>query len=137
MRGVGSGTLVVALVAGMTAAMAQGAPSGFRSPSGNIHCQYFEGEVRCDIAQISAPIPPKPRDCELDWGQAFAVAANSASGARLCHGDTAIDDSLPVLPYGNVWRRGNITCTSEQTGVTCSNGLGHGFSLSRAVQRLF
>ena len=128
--------LLAALVAAATSAAAQ-QPSGFKSPTGNIHCQSFESEVRCDIAQLSSPIPPKPRDCELDWGRAFAVAANSRSGARICHGDTAMDDSLPVLAYGGVWRRGGLTCTSEQTGVTCSNPQGHGFSISRAVQRLF
>jgi hypothetical protein len=127
----------VLLVGGLTSARAQGAPRGFKSPSNNIHCQYFEGELRCDIAQISSATPPKPRDCELDWGRAFAVAATSPSGQRLCHGDTAMDDSLPTLPYGSSWRQGGITCTSEQSGVTCSNALGHGFSLSRSSQRLF
>ena len=128
---------IAALIAGAASAPGQGAPTGFKSPSGNIHCQYFDRELRCDIAQLAAPVPPKPRDCELDWGRAFAIDANSRSGARLCHGDTAMDNSLPVLAYGNVWRRDGFTCTSEQTGVTCSNALGHGFSLSRAVQRLF
>ena len=137
MRYPGHATLAAVLITGATFAAAQGAPSGFKSPSGNIHCQYFDGEVRCDIAQLSSPAPPKPRDCELDWGQAFAVAINSRSGMRICHGDTAMDDSLPVLAYGSVWRRGGFSCTSEQTGVTCSNALGHGFALSRAVQRLF
>jgi hypothetical protein len=136
MRYPGHATLAAALIACATYAAAQGGPSGFKSPSGNIHCQHFDGEVRCDIAQLSGPIPPKPRDCELDWGRAFAVATDSRSGARICHGDTAMDPSLPVLAYGSVWRRGGFTCTSEQTGVTCSNALGHGFSLSRAVQRL-
>ena len=136
-RAVLTARLIAVLIGGTTAAVGQGAPSGFKSPSGNIHCQYFDGELRCDIAQLSAPVPPKPRDCELDWGRAFAIAVNSRSGAKLCHGDTAMDDSLPVLPYGSVWRSGGLSCTSEQTGVTCSNALGHGFSLSRSVQRLF
>jgi uncharacterized protein DUF6636 len=131
---------IVVLLAGLTSAWPQGArdlPAGFKSPSNNIHCQYFDGELRCDIAQVSSALPPKPRDCELDWGRAFAVAADSRLGQRLCHGDTAIDDSLPALPYGSTWRRGGFTCTSEQSGVTCSNALGHGFSLSRNAQRLF
>jgi hypothetical protein len=139
----GRTTLVLSVIAawiiGTACATAQSArpPAGFKSPTGNIHCQYFEGELRCDIAQIAAPVPPKPRDCDLDWGQAFAVTADSRSGARLCHGDTAMDDSLPTLPYGDAWRRDGFTCTSERTGVTCSNALGHGFSLSRNLQRLF
>lgn len=135
--GDGIATIVIVFAFGLTSATSQGAPRGFKSPSNNIHCQYFDGELRCDIAQVSSAIPPKPRDCELDWGQAFAVTANSRSGQRLCHGDTALDDSLPTLPYGSSWRQGGITCTSEQSGVTCANALGHGFSLSRGSQRLF
>lgn len=137
MRCIGPGTMLAALIAGATFAAAQTGPAGFKSPSGNIHCQYYDGEIRCDIAQQSAPVPPKPRDCELEWGQAFAVADNGRSGERLCHGDTVVDARLPVLAYGNVWRSGGITCASEQTGVTCTNAAGHGFSLSRAAQRLF
>ena len=131
---------IVVLLAGLTSARPQGArdlPAGFKSPSNNIHCQYFDGELRCDIAQTSSALPPKPRDCELDWGRAFAVAADSRLGQRLCHGDTAVDASLSTLPYGRTWRHGGFTCTSEQSGVTCSTALGHGFSLSRNAQRLF
>jgi hypothetical protein len=139
MRRFGRLTLVIvaACVGAAATASGQFVPTGFKSPSGNIHCQYFEPELRCDIAQLSAPAPPRPRDCDLEWGQAFAVSAGSRSAVRLCYGDTVMDDRLPVLAYGSVWRRGGLTCTSEQTGVTCSNALGHGFSLSRAVQRLF
>ncbi len=131
---------IVVLLAGLTSATPQGArtgPAGFKSPSSNIHCQYFDGELRCDIVQISSAPPSRPRDCELDWGRAFAVAADSRLGVRLCHGDTAVDDSLPTLRYGSTWRHGGFTCASEQSGVTCSNALGHGFSLSRNAQRLF
>ena len=128
--------IVIASIAGVTIAIGQGGPTGFKSPSGNIHCQVFGGELRCDIAQVSGPLPPRPRDCELEWGQAFAMTATSRS-ERLCYGDTVADNSLPVLAYGSTWRRGGFTCTSEQTGVTCSNAPGHGFALSRAVQRLF
>jgi hypothetical protein len=128
--------IVAACIGAAATASGQVAPTGFKSPSGNIHCQYFEPELRCDIAQVSGPLPPRPRDCDLEWGQAFAITATSRS-ARLCYGDTVADDRLPVLAYGSVWRRGSFSCTSEQTGVTCNNALGHGFSLSRAVQRLF
>ena len=128
---------VMVLIGAATFASAQFVPSGFKSPTGNIHCQYFEPEMRCDIMQISSPVPPRPRDCDLEWGRAFAVTIGSRSGIRLCYGDTVMDDRLPVLPYGNVWRRDGITCVSEQTGVTCTNGPGHGFSISRAVQQVF
>lgn len=136
----GIGAIAVLLIGCLMPAIAQSSrtgPAGFKSPSNNIHCQYFDGELRCDIMKIANPLPPKPRDCELDWGQAFAVATDSRSSERLCHGDTAADPGLPTLPYGSTWRHGSFTCTSEQTGVTCTNTLGHGFALSRSIQRLF
>jgi hypothetical protein len=117
------------------------AQEGFRSPSGNIHCQFFDGEggatVRCDVRSMSNRPPPRPKDCELEWGQAFEISARATRGERICYGDTVQDNRLPVLPYGRSFQRGGIGCASEQSGVTCRNGGGHGFSLSRAAQSLF
>lgn len=121
-------------------------PSGFRSPSGNIHCQYFKAAagdppgsstLRCDLAATSNPQPRRPRDCPLEYGHAFEMLERGGSPGRICHGDTAIDASLPVLAYGSVWTRGGFTCRSEPSGVTCTNSEGRGFALARAVQRLF
>ncbi len=130
----------IALFVLAPAAMAQS--EGFRSPSGNIHCQFFAGgdegaTVRCDLRRISNRPPPRPRDCDLEWGQAFEISARAARGIRLCYGDTVQDNSLPVLPYGRTWQRGGITCASEQTGVTCRNARGAGFALARAAQKVF
>jgi hypothetical protein len=128
---------VVALLG--AAAMGQDV-SGFRTPSGNIHCQFFgydEPTIRCDVAQISNRPPPRPRDCDLDWGQAFELSAKSARGTRLCYGDTVQDKRLPVLPYGGNFARSGIACLSGQAGVTCRNAGGHGFELSRGSQRVF
>src|SRR4051812_28883634 len=78
-----SGILPAIVLATMPAsAVAQGA-TGFRSPSGNIHCQYFGGKdatVRCDLRQISNRPPPRPADCDLEWGKAFEISANAARG---------------------------------------------------------
>ena len=136
----------VLFVAAWAAAAAQEALVGFRSPSNNIHCQFHgnhEGSddaaaaIRCDIMQISNRAPSRPRDCELDWGQAFEISRKAAAGARICHGDTVMDDRLPALPYGKTWQRHGLTCTSKQGGVTCVNAKGHGFDLSRGAQRVF
>lgn len=123
-------------------AIAQPAPDGFKMPSGNIHCQYFAGMqgeasvLRCDIRNI-ASLPPRPRDCELDWGRAFEIAEDGGAAQRICAGDTVADDALPALPYGSIWRQGGFVCRSERNGATCINAAGHGFFLSRAAQRLF
>lgn len=57
--------------------------------------------------------PRRPTDCEFDYGHAFEMSAKGAAG-RICAGDTVMDASLPVLAYGEVWRRGGFACRSEQ-----------------------
>ena len=118
---------------------AQSAPAGFQSPSKNIACQYFDYDkqnvLRCDISAMETK-PRRPADCELDYGGAFEMNAKGPA-ARICHGDTVMDPSLPVLGYGAVWQRGGFTCTSEQTGVTCFNAERRGFSLARGKQEMF
>ena len=120
-------------------AHAQTAPAGFQSPSKNIACQYFDYDrqniLRCDIAAMETK-PRRPADCELDYGGAFEMNAKGTA-ARICHGDTVMDKSLPVLDYGELWQRGGFTCKSEQTGITCFNADRRGFSLARAKQEVF
>jgi hypothetical protein len=120
-------------------AHAQSDPTGFQSPSKNIACQYFDDDkqniLRCDIAATETK-PRRPADCDLDYGGAFEMNAKG-NAARLCHGDTVMDQSLPVLGYGEVWQRGGFTCKSEQSGITCFNADRRGFSLARAKQEVF
>ena len=140
-------TVLAALlaVAASVVAAAQDAPAGFRSPSGNIHCQFWPGDsgreadasIRCDVMQMSNRPPARPRDCDLEWGDAFEVSGNAAAGAPLCHGDTARDDTLPALAYGKTFQRAGLICISEESGVTCVNAKGHGFEISRGKQRVF
>ena len=121
------------------AANAQSSPTGFQSPSKNIACQYFDYDrqntLRCDIAAMDTK-PRRPADCDLEWGDAFEMNAKGPA-ARICHGDTALDPTLPVLAYGEVWQRGGFTCKSEPSGLICFNADRHGFSLARARQEVF
>ena len=80
--------------------------------------------------------PRRPADCDLDYGGAFEMNAKGPA-ARLCHGDTVMDSSLPVLGYGEVWQRSGFTCKSEPSGITCFNADRRGFSLARAKQEMF
>ena len=120
-------------------AHAQSGPAGFQSPSKNIACQYFDDDkqniLRCDIAAMETK-PRRPADCELDYGGAFEMN-DKGPAARICHGDTMMDNSLPVLAYGEVWQRSGFTCKSELSGITCSNADRRGFSLARAKQEVF
>ena len=125
-------------IAGGCAAHAEDIP-GFQSPSKNIACIYFEYDghkaLRCDVGDKTWRLP-KPASCEQEWGNSFEVDARGAAGPS-CTGDTQIGQPLTVLPYGEVWQRSGITCTSEQSGVSCFNADRHGFSLSRAKWDVF
>ena len=131
-------TLALALAAGSSAAFAE--EFYFKSPSGNIHCGYFDNDgnalVRCDIESYT-PSRKRPADCDLDWGFAFEIGARAKRGIILCAGDTVISPQAEVLPYGTRWKRKGITCEIQTTGITCANRKGHGFFLSRAEQRVF
>jgi hypothetical protein len=118
----------------------------FRTPSGRIFCSYDDASaqygipdaiVRCDIFVPGLRTPKPPADCPLSWGDAFTITASGRRGSLFCHGDTTRNPEAPVVPYGRVWRRGGFACKSEPTGLTCTNGLGHGFRLSWARQDMF
>jgi hypothetical protein len=115
---------------------------GAQTPTHNIFCQASPPDqdnpapmLRCDIQQ-QASRAPRPRGCRLSWGDSYVLRPTGP--ARLfCHGDTVRDDSVPVIAYGEQWRAYGFTCTSRRDGLTCVNGKGHGFFLSRASQRAF
>ena len=116
-------------------------PVGFQTPSGNIFCQAFSFEkdesLRCDVMQLTGRTPAKPKDCDYDWGQAFALDSKAGEGQRICYSDTTMDHGLAVLPYGMTWQQGSFTCISDRVGLTCLTAARHGFVLSKAEQRLF
>ena len=102
----------------------------FRSPTSNIYCAIDSEGARCDITEKSWQPPPKPADCDLDWGDAMAVTAHGA--VFVCAGDTVQDEKAPPLPYGGVVERGDIRCRSEESGMTCEHKpSGKRFMLSR------
>ena len=128
--------LLLALLLGAAAAAAGASVVvGFRTPSGNIGCVYSSDPgsrpyLRCDIRSRLKPLPPKPRNCDLDWGDSFEMRSKGTV-AVTCHGDTAIDPRNPVVRYGSTWSRGGFRCTSAVAGLRCWNQTGHGFFLSR------
>ena len=129
---------VVALLVA-TPAAAEFVP--FQSPTGNIHCYIYTdgsgGEARCDLISLTMTFRRPPPNCDGDWGAYFRVTAQARQGQLACVGDTAIDRGSMVLPYGRSITVGGFTCNSEETGMTCTNAAGHGFSVARARQRLF
>jgi len=108
----------------------------FATPSGNIDCALSATDVRCDIGDRIWSAPPRPQDCQLDYGNGVVV---SASGAGLsCAGDTLLHATTTVLAYGHGARDGDVLCVSQQTDVWCQYvPTGHGFTLAREGYTLF
>jgi hypothetical protein len=104
----------------------------FRTPSGNIGCGYNDHphHLRCDIRE-SSDLPPEPRSCELDYGNAYSMNLRGRAQA-ICAGDTANNPESPVLHYGHTKHIGGFTCKSKRIGLRCHNKSHHGFFLSRA-----
>ncbi len=112
----------------------------FRSPTGNIHCLIATGDyavARCDMLQLTPSYTSPPPGCELDWGSTFEVTLPARAGALGCVGDSVIDPGAVELGYGQTISLGGFDCTSERSGMTCTNPAGHGFTISKARQRLF
>ena len=115
----------------------------FTTPSRNISCQLTDtsptgdGEARCDVAQTTWPLPPKPADCTGAWGGGASVSG--AERAQLtCGSDTVADPGLRVLEYRQAVSYGGVVCDSQETGVRCVNrATGHGFRVARASYDLF
>jgi hypothetical protein len=122
-------------------AAAQNDIVGFKMPSGNVHCMLEAPEqdngLRCDIRQTASAPPPKPASCQFGWGKAFEILPRGTAGTRICVSDSVYDPSLPPLAYGTPWNKGGFVCKSAETGLTCTNAAGHGFTLSKDVQKLF
>ena len=123
----------IAIIAVLGWALAQ---TGFKTPSGNIHCVLYEGELRCDILQHTYKPPAKPASCKFDWGSAVSMGSKGPAQVA-CVSDTVANPKLTVLDYGRTWRGGGFICVSHRGGINCTNRDGNGWELSRAKQRLF
>jgi len=110
--------------------------TGFVSPSGNVSCMIDPDWARCDIIDRDWSPPPRPADCEFDYGQGISIAPGERP-EFVCAGDTAFGAD-EVLPYGQSITAGVLRCESAQSWITCRDvRTGHGFSISREAYRLF
>ncbi len=109
---------------------------GFTSPSGNVGCYLDSTAVRCDISERDWIPPPRPSDCEFDYGQGINLSAGEAPNF-VCAGDTALGGGSP-LAYGQSVSAGALRCESAETGITCIDSTtNHGFSIARERYKLF
>ena len=139
-----------ALVLLVAASAAGAAPlPGVKTPTRNISCFYVpikptsHGNLLCAIAKSSYS-RAQQAGCQarvgLDW-HGFELST-SGKAQPVCTGGVLYDigrdrPTFVVLAYGHVWHSHGFTCTSRATGLTCTNGHGHGLFLSRASYRLW
>lgn len=112
----------------------------FHSPTENIQCMIATGEwatARCDMGELTRSFTKVPADCQFDYGSSFEVGPNDRKGSVGCISDTVANPDGLVLQYGKSVSLGGFTCTSEKTGMTCTNVGGHGFSIAKANQKVF
>ena len=104
----------------------------FQSLTGNIACVMTPKFARCDIADRTWKPPPHPASCpnEVDFGQGIQLPA-SGSAQFVCAGDTTLNPQAPKLDYGSSSQVGSITCTSAESGISCSTSGGSSFTISR------
>ena len=111
----------------------------FKTPSGKIGCAYTHGPttLRCDT-RYPTRFSRSGHHCqEGDYGQSFEMSPAGRARA-ICAGDTVLSASgAKTIPYGHSWTIGPYNCASKTTGLTCTNGGGHGWRLSLQQQLLF
>jgi Family of unknown function (DUF6636) len=120
----------------------------FKTPSGNIVCGYGiapDGSASMECG-IKSGLKPPPRPIRCDAGdpndKRVSLRDTGRSAPVLCAGDPGpllpqIVTKASVLAYGRTVRFGRIACSSAANGLTCRNGGGHGFFLSRERWRMF
>ncbi len=131
----------------------------FTSPTGRINCAAYQQpaawSLRCDVLEHTWTLPPKPADCQNEWGIGAYLASTGAG--LVCAGDTVAYEAkagadttwwkgqpgsqvvpdprrgdLVALSYGATMTMGPISCLSRQDGMHCTNtATKAGFDVSR------
>lgn len=110
--------------------------TGFISPTGNIACMIVMDLARCDIIDRDWSPPPRPADCEFDYGHGIEIIAGQ-SPTFVCAGDTAFG-AEDVLAYGDAITSGPLRCESAESGITCRDkDNGRGFTIGQQAYQLF
>jgi len=101
------------------------------SPSRNIGCYIFNdgaNSVQCTIARYywDEPGPDCPN------GAVVQVDGAGTPSFVSCSAYPPYPDSSGILPYQYSLTNGQVSCTSAEPGISCTNrGTGTGFTLSR------
>ncbi len=107
----------------------------FASPSRNITCQITSAGASCGIAELDQQ-PAPVEGCDGTTG--YVVALDGEGQVSLpCVPSSEQPKKAPgsadVLEYGESVTEGDYTCSSAETGMSCTyDPSGRGFSLARA-----
>ncbi len=107
----------------------------FASPSRNITCQITSAGASCGIAELNQQ-PAPVEGCDGTTG--YVVALDGEGQVSLPCVPTAeqpkkAGGGMDVLEYGDSITEGDYTCSSADTGMSCTyDPSGRGFSLARA-----
>jgi hypothetical protein len=140
--------VLATLAAVAPAALAAPLP-GVRTPSHNISCFVvpFRPAIRRSLLGASrraSCAAAAQRACmaraSLDW-HGFELP-RTGRATLVCSGGILYDSGRDrpvyrVVAYGRSWRSHGFACRSRTTGLTCTNGHGHGLFLSRESYRLW
>jgi hypothetical protein len=101
------------------------------TPSQNIMCARRDGQFACTIKEFDFDLGDE--QCPGARGPIVRLDATGPSHPTSCRGDFFEGIGWPdPTPYGTTAELGDIACDVEQTGLTCTNTEGHGFTLSRS-----
>lgn len=101
-------------------------------PSRNIWCAVSGEHIECTIREFSF-------DGNCAYGDMPLVTLDAVDEPRQdsCGGRGILTDALQPIEYGQTIWLPPAMCTAEQTGLTCANDEGHGFTLARAALHTF
>jgi len=110
-------------------------PDRFQTPSGNVHCQWGAGTLRCVVEATRTP-PAQAARCSPAWRGVLALSVEGGAEAPCAAAPQTSEEDF-VLGYGARWEGPGITCRSEESGLRCTNRAGHGFQAARSAVELF
>lgn len=84
----------------------------------------------CEISDHTWVAPPRPPNCLGAWGDRINMNQGSVP-ALTCHTDTVRASGLPTLNYGDTHSSASMTCSSEPSGIACTDtSTGHYFRIA-------
>lgn len=108
----------------------------FSSPDGQFQCGIvvLSSRTEAGCQGVTTPVPPRPEDCMISWGNGIRVTNDGpagfmcSGGAVYTSGGETID---PPLAVGSTLAEDGFTCVSAADGISCTNdATGHGFRIA-------